>query len=109
MIEDLVAHLDRDGYRKEFVAATRAERERLSRGDERKVPEWQLKMVKEKVGRTVMAINTMAYAEALTEALAKLEEEKRRIESHVSKLARQAPAMASDAEIESLLAIRFGA
>ena len=104
VIEELVAYLDRDEYRDAFVIETRAELERLSRGDERKALERQLQTVKEKIGRTVMAITTMAYSEALTDALAKLEEEKRRLESHLSKLDRQVPVMVSDEEIGALLA-----
>lgn len=104
VLEELVAYLDRDEYREALITETRVELERLARGDEREALQRQLETVEAKIERTVRAITTMAYSQALTDALAKLEEEKRHLEAHLSRLDRQVPVLVSDEEIGALLA-----
>jgi len=107
VIDGLAHHLDRDEYREAFVAEVRAELRRLERGDERASLERQLETVQAKISRTVMAITTMPYSEALTQALAALEQEQAALQAHLSRLDRQVPVMVSDEQIAGMLAAQI--
>ena len=107
VIDGLIRHLDRDEYRQTLVAEVRSELRRLERGDERARVEQQLAAVQAKISRTVMAITNMAYSEALTQALAALEEEQAGLQAHLSRLDRQVPVLVSDEQIAGMVAAQI--